>query len=101
MLVSLEDFRRQLRCGDLTDTDLGYLALDHAGLLYRRSAAASADGFANETGRVFTREDGTALRDGWVSTRFAALGKAAGLPPVRFHDLRHGGCRWRRPQVWT
>jgi ADP-ribose pyrophosphatase len=33
VLVSLKDFRRQLRCGDLTDTDLGYLALDHAGLL--------------------------------------------------------------------
>ncbi|WUH97760.1 site-specific integrase [Spirillospora sp. NBC_00431] len=78
-----------------------------------------------ESGRVFTRPDGRALRPKWVSERFAYLirqyGKArhrhdvdgwtteqiarrlrisrqqvsvalAGppLPPVRFHDLRHG-----------
>jgi integrase len=43
-----------------------------------------------DTGRVFTREDGTPLRPGWISTRFAALAAEAGQPPVRFHDLRHG-----------
>lgn len=26
----------------------------------------------------------------WVSTRFETLAYRAGLPPVRFHDLRHG-----------
>jgi integrase len=39
---------------------------------------------------VFTREDGTPLRPGWISVRFGALAKRRGLPPVRFHDLRHG-----------
>ena len=29
VLVSLDDFRRHLRSGELTDVDLGYLALDH------------------------------------------------------------------------
>ena len=43
-----------------------------------------------DCGRVFTREDGTPLRPGWMSVRFAALARRAGLPPVRFHDLRHG-----------
>lgn len=43
-----------------------------------------------DSGRVFTKEDGTPLWDGWLSTRSAALAKAAGLPPVRFHDLQHG-----------
>lgn len=43
-----------------------------------------------DTGRVFTREDGTALRPGWISVRFGVLAKRAGLPPIRFHDLRHG-----------
>jgi integrase len=43
-----------------------------------------------DSGRVFTREDGTPLRPGWISTRFGALAARAGLPPVRFHDLRHG-----------
>jgi integrase len=64
-----------------------------------------------DTGRVFTREDGNALRPGWISQRFGALAERAGapprpgrgaarnapkpleragLPPIRFHDLRHG-----------
>ena len=43
-----------------------------------------------DSGRVFTREDGTPLRPEWISERFATLYTRAGLPPVRFHDLRHG-----------
>lgn len=43
-----------------------------------------------ETGLVFTREDGTAVPAQWVSVRFETLAYRAGLPPVRFHDLRHG-----------
>lgn len=39
---------------------------------------------------MFTREDGTAVPGQWVSTRFETLAYRAGLPPVRFHDLRHG-----------
>jgi integrase len=39
---------------------------------------------------VFTREDGSPLRRGWASEHFKALVRKAGLPPVRFHDLRHG-----------
>ena len=39
---------------------------------------------------MFTREDGTSLRPGWISQRFGALIARAGLPPIRFHDLRHG-----------
>ncbi|SDC73482.1 site-specific integrase [Actinokineospora iranica] len=41
------------------------------------------------SGRVWTRPDGAALRPSWLSDRFAALVAAAGLPPIRFHDLRH------------
>jgi integrase len=43
-----------------------------------------------DSGRVFTREDGTALRPGWISEHFGVLVRRTGLPPVRFHDLRHG-----------
>jgi integrase len=43
-----------------------------------------------DSGRVFTREDGTPLRPGWISQRFGALIARAALPPIRFHDLRHG-----------
>ena len=42
------------------------------------------------TGRVFTREDGTPVPGQWISVRFETLAYRAGLPPVRFHDLRHG-----------
>ncbi len=33
VLVTLDDFRKQLRAGELTDTEVGYLCLDHLGLL--------------------------------------------------------------------
>jgi integrase len=60
---------------------------------WRRAQAAErlAWGEAwDDTGRVFTREDGTAVPGQWVSVRFETLAWRAGLPPVRFHDLRHG-----------
>jgi integrase len=43
-----------------------------------------------ETGRVFTREDGSWLHPNLVSDRFCQLFEEIGLPPVRLHDLRHG-----------
>ena len=43
-----------------------------------------------DSGRVFTRENGEPLRPEWVSSRFVTLAARAGLPPIRFHDLRHG-----------
>ncbi len=43
-----------------------------------------------DTGYVFTREDGQPLRAASVSEHMETLVRRAGLPPVRFHDLRHG-----------
>ena len=43
-----------------------------------------------ETGKVFVREDGSALHPAAVTERFHAIAESAGLPPVRLHDLRHG-----------
>ncbi|MET7304321.1 tyrosine-type recombinase/integrase [Embleya sp. NPDC005575] len=42
-----------------------------------------------ETGRVFTREDGSLLHPSSVTDRFVELTEEAGLPPTRLHDLRH------------
>ncbi|MEU4801320.1 site-specific integrase [Actinosynnema sp. NPDC023587] len=42
-----------------------------------------------ESGRVFTKPDGSELRPSWISDRFARLSAAAGVPPIRLHDLRH------------
>ena len=43
-----------------------------------------------DTGLVFTKPDGTALHPATVTDQFHGLAAAAGLPPVRLHDLRHG-----------
>ena len=60
---------------------------------WRRAQAAERLGWGpawTDTGLVFTREDGTAIPGQWLSRRFETLAFRAGLPPVRFHDLRHG-----------
>lgn len=43
-----------------------------------------------DTGLVFTREDGSAYHPSYLTTRFERLAFEAGLPPIRLHDLRHG-----------
>jgi integrase len=43
-----------------------------------------------DTRRVFTHRDGTGLHPHAVTAHFRELTKAAGLPPIRLHDLRHG-----------
>src|SRR4051794_33744100 len=43
-----------------------------------------------DSGRVFTKEDGTQLNPDSVSQRFDRLVARHDLPPVRLHDLRHG-----------
>lgn len=43
----------------------------------------------NDTGYVFTIEDGTALHPQQVSVIFKRLAREAGLPEIRLHDLRH------------
>lgn len=42
-----------------------------------------------ESGLVFTRENGEPLNPSWVTHVFQRLAAEAGLPPIRFHDLRH------------
>jgi integrase len=42
-----------------------------------------------DTGRVFVREDGTALNPDVVSDRFDRLIVVTKSPPIRLHDLRH------------
>ncbi len=42
-----------------------------------------------DTGRVFTNEDGSWLHPGKVTDMFERLVALSGLPPIRLHDLRH------------
>jgi integrase len=55
--------------------------------LFLRQAAGSA--WQDRDGLVFTDEVGRPLRPEYVSRRFNAARDAAGVPRVRFHDLRH------------
>jgi integrase len=43
-----------------------------------------------DTGFMFTREDGVPYHPAQVTARFERLARQAGLPPIRLHDLRHG-----------
>ncbi|GGO80608.1 hypothetical protein GCM10012280_02920 [Wenjunlia tyrosinilytica] len=43
-----------------------------------------------DTGKAFTREDGSWLHPEAVSDAFRRIVKAAGLPPINLRDLRHG-----------
>lgn len=42
-----------------------------------------------DTGYVFTYEDGRVMQPENVTRRFQAQARRAGLPPIRFHGLRH------------
>lgn len=42
-----------------------------------------------DTGLAFTGVEGSALHPELIARRFLALAKRAGLPTIRFHDLRH------------
>ncbi|MCA1843102.1 MAG: tyrosine-type recombinase/integrase, partial [Actinobacteria bacterium] len=43
----------------------------------------------DDHGLVFCREDGRPFRPEVVNQQFGRHAKAAGLPPIRVHDLRH------------
>ena len=55
-----------------------------------RAAHTSQGGTWVESGLVFTDVDGASLHPADVTAQFHLLTAAAGLPPIRLHDLRHG-----------
>ncbi len=77
----------QDRVVDLDDATIGAL-LSHR-LRQEEQQQLLAEAWA-DTDHVFTREDGSTLDPRTVTKRFRELTQAAGLRPVRLHDLRHG-----------
>ncbi|MEV5468103.1 tyrosine-type recombinase/integrase [Streptomyces griseoincarnatus] len=80
-----------------TDSGIRLIALDGESVEYLRDHKRQQDKERLEwgtawklTGRIFTQEDGSWLHPGKVSDLFERLVTAAGLPPIRLHDLRHG-----------
>ncbi|WP_424535528.1 hypothetical protein ACOZ38_36410 [Sphaerisporangium viridialbum] len=70
--------------------DSGTLAVIRAHRRRQREERLAAAGAWQESGRIFTREDGSELKPDWVSEHFKRLAFAAGLPLTRLPDLRHG-----------
>jgi integrase len=66
------------------------LKLLRAHLAKQSAARLTAGDKWTETGRIFTREDGSWLHPGLLTDHFERLVAKADLPPVRLHDLRHG-----------
>jgi integrase len=67
------------------------LALDtQTAILLREHKARQIQEHGQACEYVFTDPHGEPIKPSHVSHRFAAAVKASGLPPVRFHDLRHG-----------
>ncbi|WP_093576296.1 tyrosine-type recombinase/integrase [Amycolatopsis rubida] len=59
-------------------------------LLVRLRSAQRREGGGAADGWVFARENGSHWSPSYVSHTFRPLIEKADLPPVRFHDLRHG-----------
>jgi integrase len=63
-------------------------------VLRAHKARQAAEGLASgpawtDTGLVFTAEDGQGLHPNAMTNAFGRISRQAGLPPIRFHDLRH------------
>jgi integrase len=63
----------------------------------RQLLESAADGWT-DSGHVFTQPSGQPLRPAYVSEHFKVIYRQAGLPPVRFHDTRHGAASMLRGQ---
>jgi len=55
----------------------------------RRRERLAAGVTWEDSGRLFTDELGAPLNPDWISRRFKALAKEAGLPVIKFHATRH------------
>ena len=84
---SHQDGQRSRRPIDLNVLCVQTLRAHHARQLEERLAAGPV---WQDHGFVFTRRDGEPIRGTHVlANYFRPLLRLAGLPPVRFHDLRH------------
>jgi integrase len=69
--------------------DKGTVSLGKAHRVCRKRERLAAGAAWEDSGRMFTRENGSALNPDWVSRRFKELSREAGLPVIKFHGTRH------------
>jgi integrase len=72
------------------DLDAGVVGVLMAHRLQQDAQRAQWGSAYSDHGLVFARADGNPISPERVTKRFRELVKAAGLRPVRLHDLRHG-----------
>lgn len=78
--------QKGVRVVDLDDVTVAALRRHRTAQLQEQLAWGPA--YAG-SGHVFTREDGSLVHPQRISQMFKALARAAELPVIRFHDLRH------------
>ncbi|NBH10353.1 tyrosine-type recombinase/integrase [Amycolatopsis sp. SID8362] len=83
---------RTVVCPPKTEASVRTLALDHGLVAALRALRAERRQEQGEepVGFLFTNRYGGPLSPGYVTHTFTRLVAKAGLPPIRFHDLRHG-----------
>ncbi len=57
---------------------------------FQNEARLKAGAAWTDSGLAFTRQDGSGWHPGQVSDWFLRIARAAGLPPITLHGLRHG-----------
>jgi integrase len=87
----------------VVELDGGVAGVLLAHRLHQDAERATWGAAYSDHGLVFAREDGTPIAPERVTKRFGQMISAAGLRPIRLHDLRHGrrpscsrpACLWR------
>ncbi len=75
---------------DVVALDAETVAVLRAHRARQRKQRLAAGSAWVDTGLVFTTATGEAVHPADVTDQFQFLGRQAGLPPIRLHDLRHG-----------
>lgn len=75
--------------GRIVDLDEGTVTVARAHRARRKRERLAAGEAWTESGRFFTREDGSPLNPEWISRQFKAMARAAGLPVIKLHEARH------------
>lgn len=75
--------------GRVVDLDDGSITAARARRAQRKRERLAAGEVWQESEQFFTREDGSPLAPDWISRRFKAMAKEAGLPVIKLHAARH------------
>lgn len=73
----------------IVDLDKGSVIAGQAHQTQRKREFLAAGAAWQNSGRMFTKDDGSPPNPDWISRRFRELSAEAGLPVIKFHAARH------------